>query len=84
MVPCLVFNGRRTEFDLLNYNRPGETFQKEVDTFKDIVFTSMLKVMSYILIHRQETQQQVLDHVVLYSMPKLMSKIMENSRTIQH
>ena len=65
MVPCLVFNGRRTEFDLLNYNCPGETFQKEVDTFKDIVFTSMLKVMSYILIHRQETQQQVLDHVVL-------------------
>ena len=81
MVPCLVFNGRRTEFD---YNCPGETFPKKVDTFKDIVFTSMLKVMSYILIHRQETQQQVLDHVVLYSMPKLMSKIMENSRTIQH
>ncbi len=80
MVPCLVFNGRRTEFDcfldhLTNMCENDtkmivETFQREVDTFKDIVFTSMLKVMSYILIHRQETQQQVLDHVVLYSMLK--------------
>ncbi len=53
-VSCLVFNGRRTEFDLfLNNNcerNYRETFQKEVDTFKDIVFNSMVKVMSYIII----------------------------------
>ena len=73
MVPCLVFNGRRTEFDCFLYTNMCENdrainiIQRKVDTFKDIVFTSMLKVMSYILILRQETQQQVLDRVVLYN-----------------
>ncbi len=91
IVPCLVFNGRRTEFDFLSpsdYNHKAdqamETFQMEVDTFKNIVFNSMLKVLSYILLHRQKIQQHVLDHVVLYLMLKLMSKIMENRLKIQH
>ncbi len=91
IVPCLVFNGRRTEFDFLSpdyYNHKAdqamETFQMEVDTFKNIVFNSMLKVLSYILLHRQKIQQHVLDHVVLYLMLKVMSKIMENRLKIQH
>ena len=85
IVPCLVFNGRRTEFDcfsLGDYNhdveKGTETFQMEVDTFKDIVFNSMLKVMSHILQCRRETQQQFLDHVAHSSMLKLISSKIEN------
>ncbi len=42
MVPCLVFNGRRTEFDCCSrtVNQDMETFQREVDTF---VFIQCLK-----------------------------------------
>ncbi len=46
-----------------------ENFQREVDTFKDnIVLNSMLTVMSYILISRQKTRQQVLDLIVKNSL----------------
>ncbi len=72
MVPCLVFNGRRAEFDYSLYkgeypriiDQDIEIFQREVNCFKDIVFSSMLKVMSYILLCRQNIQQQVLVHIV--------------------
>ncbi len=40
-----------------------ETFQKEVDTFKDIVNAE--SDVLHILKCRQTTQQQVLDHIVI-------------------
>ena len=50
-------------------NQDMENFQREVDTFKDnIVLNSMLTVMSYILISRQKTHQQVLDLIVKNSL----------------
>ncbi len=68
---------------LISENHLPVMIQKQVIIDCKLPLSSMLKVMSYILLHRQKTQQHVLDHVFLYLMLKLMSKIIENRRTIQ-
>ncbi len=80
MVPCLVFNGRRTEFDCFSHDfgheadQEMETFQGEVDTFKDTVFSSMLKVMSYIIDTEMSSKNSATcfgSHLLLKLIPKL-------------